>query len=92
MYLNGMGLREIERVTEIHHTTIINWIRQTGISQTGIRIKLSNSQKAKKISERNEIDDLHAFLRHFFISLSPIKNYLNSYLNRYNSAISSFFI
>lgn len=57
MYLNGMGLRQIERVTEIHHTTIINWIRQTGI-----RIKLPNSQKEKKISERKEIDELHAFL------------------------------
>lgn len=61
MYLNGMGLREIERVTEIHHTTIINWIRQTGINQTGIRIKLPHSQKEKKISERKEIDELHAF-------------------------------
>ena len=28
MYLNGMGLRGIERVTEIHHTTIMNWIKE----------------------------------------------------------------
>ncbi len=28
MYLNGMSLRGIERVTEIHHTTIIHWIRE----------------------------------------------------------------
>ncbi len=26
MYLNGMGFRGIERVTEIHHTTIIDWV------------------------------------------------------------------
>ena len=31
MYLNGMGLRGIERVTEIHHTTIINWIKDAGL-------------------------------------------------------------
>ena len=31
MYLNGMGLRGIERVTEIHHTTIMNWIRDAGL-------------------------------------------------------------
>ena len=30
MYLNGMGLRGIERVTEIHHTTIMHWIREAG--------------------------------------------------------------
>ena len=30
MYLNGMGLRGIERVTEIHHTTVMNWIREAG--------------------------------------------------------------
>jgi transposase-like protein len=32
MYLNGMGLRGIERVTEIHHTTIINWIKEAGLN------------------------------------------------------------
>ncbi len=30
MYLNGMGFRGIERVTGIHHTTIINWVRESG--------------------------------------------------------------
>jgi len=25
MYLNGMGLRGIERVTNIHHTTVMHW-------------------------------------------------------------------
>ncbi len=27
-YLNGLGFRVIERVTEIHHTTIIDWVRE----------------------------------------------------------------
>jgi IS1 family transposase len=30
MYLNGMGFRGIERVTGISHTTIINWVRESG--------------------------------------------------------------
>ena len=30
IYLNGMGFRAIERVTGIHHTTIINWVRESG--------------------------------------------------------------
>jgi len=30
MYLNGMGVRGISRVTEISHVTILNWIEQSG--------------------------------------------------------------
>ncbi|GGA03986.1 hypothetical protein CYANOKiyG1_16210 [Okeania sp. KiyG1] len=30
MYVNGMGIRAIARVKKIHHTTIINWIKQVG--------------------------------------------------------------
>ena len=30
MYVNGMGIREIARVTGITHPTIINWIKHTG--------------------------------------------------------------
>ncbi|MBD1997298.1 IS1 family transposase [Leptolyngbya sp. FACHB-541] len=30
MYLNSMGLRGIERVTQIHHTTILRWIQAAG--------------------------------------------------------------
>ena len=30
MYLNGMGFRAIERVTEIAHTTIMNWVAESG--------------------------------------------------------------
>lgn len=28
MYHNGMNLRGIERVTEIHHPTVMNWIKK----------------------------------------------------------------
>src|SRR4028119_1057836 len=30
MYVNGMGFRAIERVKNVHHTTIINWVKQAG--------------------------------------------------------------
>ncbi|EDX83436.1 hypothetical protein S7335_616 [Synechococcus sp. PCC 7335] len=30
LYVNGMGFRGIERVTKIHHTTVINWVKQVG--------------------------------------------------------------
>jgi insertion element IS1 protein InsB len=30
MYLNGMGIRGISRVTKISHTTILNWIQDAG--------------------------------------------------------------
>ena len=30
MYVNGMGVRGIGRVTDIAHTTILNWIEQAG--------------------------------------------------------------
>ncbi len=30
MYVNGMGFRGIERVKTVHHTTIINWVKQAG--------------------------------------------------------------
>ena len=30
MYVNGMGFRAIARVKKIHHTTIINWLKQVG--------------------------------------------------------------
>ena len=30
MYVNGMGFRAIERVKNVHHTTIINWVKEVG--------------------------------------------------------------
>jgi transposase-like protein len=30
MYVNGMGFRGIERVKNVHHTTIISWVKQVG--------------------------------------------------------------
>jgi transposase-like protein len=33
MYVNGMGIRGISRVTDIAHTTLLNWIKQSGQRQ-----------------------------------------------------------
>ena len=35
MYLNGMGFRAIERVTGIAHTTIMNWVKESGEDEPG---------------------------------------------------------
>jgi insertion element IS1 protein InsB len=32
MYFEGIGVREIERITNIHHTTLIIWIRRVGLN------------------------------------------------------------
>ena len=51
MYLNGMGLRGIERVTEIHHTTVMHWVTDAGL-------KLPDAPEADEIPEITEIDEL----------------------------------
>ena len=55
MYLNGMGLRGIERVTEIHHTTIMDWVREAGL-------KLPYAPEESEIPEITEIDELQTFI------------------------------
>ena len=30
MYVNGMGFRAIERIKGVHHTSIMNWVKQVG--------------------------------------------------------------
>ena len=55
MYLNGMGIRGIARVTDIHHSTILNWIQQAGQS-------LSDEPQDPEIPEITEIDELQTFV------------------------------
>ncbi|MEM8675142.1 MAG: IS1 family transposase [Cyanobacteria bacterium P01_G01_bin.67] len=55
MYLNGMGLRGIERVTEIHHTTVMNWIKEAGLN-------LPDTPEESEIPEITEIDELQTFV------------------------------
>ncbi len=30
MYVNGYGFQAIERVKNVHHTTVINWVKEVG--------------------------------------------------------------
>lgn len=55
MYLNGMGLRGIERVTEIHHTTITRWIREAGH-------QLQDAPEAEEIPGVTNLDELPTFV------------------------------
>lgn len=55
MYLNGMGLRGIERVTQIHHTTVMRWIRSAGH-------QLLDAPEAKEIPEISDLDELQTFV------------------------------
>ena len=55
MYLNGMGLRGIERVTEIHHTTVMHWIREAGH-------QLPDPPESKEIPEVTDLDELQTFV------------------------------
>ncbi len=48
MYLNGMGLRGIERVTDIHHTTVMGWVKEAGL----------NLPDVPEVDEEPEIIDL----------------------------------
>ncbi len=63
MYLNGMGLRGIERVTEIHHTTIMHWIRDAGL-------QLTDAPESEEIPEVTDLDELQTYVgnkRNFWI-------------------------
>ena len=55
MYLNGLGFRAIARVTDIDHTTIINWVKEEGE-------KLPDDALEEEIPEITEIDELQTFV------------------------------
>ena len=55
MYLNGMGLRGIERVTNIHHTTVMHWIREAGQG-------IADAPQSDEIPEITDLDELQTFV------------------------------
>ena len=55
MYLNGLEFRASARVTEIDHTTIINWVKEEGES-------LPDAPPEEEIPEITEIDELQTFV------------------------------
>jgi insertion element IS1 protein InsB len=60
MYVNGSGFRAIERVKKVHHTTIINWVKEIG------RV-LPDAPAYDEIPEITQVDELETFVgkRHF---------------------------
>lgn len=55
MYVNGMGLRAIERVTDVNHNTVINWVKQTAE-------QLPDAPTKQEIPEIAEVDELQMFV------------------------------
>lgn len=55
MYVNGMGLRGIERVTGVHHTTVITWIKQVGED-------LPDAYAPDTIPQVGELDELQTLV------------------------------
>ena len=51
MYLNGMGLRGIERVSDIHHTTVMGWIKEAGL-------RLPDTPESEEEPEITDLDEL----------------------------------
>ena len=55
MYVNGMGFRAIERVKGVHHTTVINWVKQIGEL-------LPDAYEPEVIPQVGELDELETFI------------------------------
>lgn len=55
MYVNGSGFRAIERVKKVHHTTVINWVKEVGNT-------LEDTPEAQEIPEVTEVDELETFI------------------------------
>lgn len=55
MYVNGLGFRAIERVTGVHHTTVITWVKQVGTL-------LPDAYEPEGIPEVGELDELQTFV------------------------------
>ena len=55
MYVNGSGFRAIERVKKVHHTTVINWVRQVAST-------LPDTPYRSEIPEVTEVDELETFV------------------------------
>ncbi len=56
MSVNGMGFRAIERIKGVHHTRIINWVKQVGEL-------LPDGYEPDTIPLVGELDELETFVR-----------------------------
>jgi len=55
MYVNGMDFRAIERIKGVHHTSIINWVKQVGEL-------LHDAYEPDTIPLVGELDELEKFV------------------------------
>jgi transposase-like protein len=55
MDVNGMGFRGIERVTGVHHTTVISWVKQVGEH-------LPDAYEPEAVPQVGELDELETFV------------------------------
>jgi len=55
MHVNGMGFRGIERVTGVHHTIVLYWLKQMGGN-------LPDSYAPETVPEVGELDELETFI------------------------------
>ena len=55
MYVNGSGFRAIERVKKVHHTTVINWVKEVGNT-------LPATPEYDEIPEITQVDQLETFI------------------------------
>lgn len=55
MYVNGNGFRGIERITDVNHNTVINWVKE-------VAKPLPVIPENYDIPEVSEIDELHTYV------------------------------
>ena len=55
MYVNGSGLRQIERVKGVHHTTVMLWVREVGEH-------LPDAYDPEQTPEVGECDELQTYV------------------------------
>jgi insertion element IS1 protein InsB len=80
MYLNGMGFRAIERVTGVHHTTVIYWVKQLGI-------KLPDQPESDDIPVVGELDELETF-----VGSKKNKTWVWTVMNHFTKGILGFVV
>lgn len=56
MYVNGMGFRAIERVTGVHNTTVMAWVKKVGEL-------LPDYYNPEPTPQVGELDELETFIR-----------------------------
>jgi transposase-like protein len=56
MYVNGMGFRGIERITGVHNTTIMAWVKQVGE-------RLPDYYTPETIPDLGELDELETLVK-----------------------------